>query len=435
LGAPERGVGTLSVIADLLIRGGTVCTLAGDRAKGAVAALDAVSPGAVAIAKGKIAWVGPDAEVSSHIEAAPSCETIDATGQLVLPGFVDCHTHLVFAGERADEFRARCAGSSYQEIAAKGGGILSTVVATRAASEDQLVELAVPRLRRLLGFGVTTAEVKSGYGLSVVDELKMLRAVRGLGSRQPLELVPTLLCAHAVPAEYSAARDRYVRLCVDEIIPAVAEAKLAVFCDAFVEQGAFTTDEVRTILGAGRKHGLRPRLHVDQMSAGGGAELAAELGAATADHLEQISTQGIEALRRANVTAVLCPTSTFYLRMDRYAPGRALWDAGVNIALATNVNPGSAMSENLSLAISLACLRNGLSPEEAIYAATRGGAEALGISDRVGSLVPGKQADVVVHGAPSPAHLAYHLGVSHVRCVVKAGRIVAQPGPTTPPAC
>ena len=425
----------MKVAADLLIRRGTVCTVAGDRSQGAEAALQTVSPGAVAVAKEKIVWVGRDADVGDAVETTPSTKTLSVPGELVLPGFVDCHTHVVFAGERANEFSMRCAGATYQEIGAKGGGILSTVAATRTASEDHLVELALPRLQRLLDFGVTTAEAKTGYGLNVPDELKTLRAISALSSQQPIDLVPTLLCAHSIPQEYRSKREDYVRLCVEEIIPAVAQSAAVRFCDVFVEQGAFTAAEGRQILEAGRRHAMVPRLHVDQMSEGAGAELAAELGAATADHLEYISPAGIEALRRAKVTAVLCPTSTFYLRMDRYAPGRALWDAGVKVAIATNVNPGSAMSENLSLAIGLACLRNGLTPAEALYAATRGGAEALGMADHIGSLAVGKAADIVIHGAPTPDHLAYHLGVSHVRYVVKAGRIVKQPGTDTPRPC
>ncbi len=421
--------------ADLLIRGGRVVTVAGDRVGGAASALATIDRGAVAVSRGRVAWVGPETDLAAHVETDADTEVVDAGGGLVAPGFVDAHTHVVFAGERSGEFAQRCAGVSYQAIAAAGGGILATVTATRAASEHRLVELALPRLRRLLDFGVTTAEAKSGYGLTVADELKMLRAVWRLGMEQPLELVPTLLALHAVPPEFKDDRAGYVRLCIETLLPAVAAEKRARFCDAFVEQGAFTADEARSVLEAGKRHGLRPRLHVDQMTAAGGAELAADLGAATADHLEEISAAGIEALARAKVTAVLCPLSTFYLKQARWAPGRALWDAGVNVALATNVNPGSAMSENHALALGLACLHNGLTPAEAFWAATRGGALALGFDDRVGHLAAGMQADVVVHGAADVDHLAYHLGVSHVRWVVKAGRVVVRPSAETPKAC
>lgn len=421
--------------ADLVLRGGRVCTLAGDRSEGAEAALGEIDPGAVAVHRGKVAWVGPESELKFNVEITPETEVVRVPGELVLPGFVDCHTHAVFAGERAGEFVERCAGRTYAEIAARGGGILATVAATRKASEDDLVQQALPRLRRLLRFGITTAEVKSGYGLTLDDELKMLRAVWRLGMEQPVELVPTLLCAHAVPAEHRGARGRYVRACVEEILPAVAREGRARFCDAFVEDGAFTVDEAREILEAGKQKGFLPRVHADQMSSNGGAELAAELGAASADHLEEVTPAGIEALARARVSAVLCPTSTFYLRQSKYAPGRALWDAGVNVAIASNLNPGSAMSENLSLALSLACLHNGLTPAEAVFAATRGGAQVLGIAERVGRISPGMQADIVVHGAPSPEHLVYHLAVSHVRTVVKAGRTVWRPGPESPRPC
>jgi imidazolonepropionase len=354
--------------------------------------------------------------------ASASAKRIDARGQLVTPGFIDAHTHLVFAGERANEFALRCRGASYLEIAQAGGGIVSTVKATRAASEDDLVSKARPRLARLLEQGATTVEAKSGYGLNVADELKLLRAIKRLDADGPLSLVPTLLAAHTLPPEYRDRREDYVRLCIEEILPAVAEAKLARFCDAFVEESAFTLDEGRRILSAGRALGMIPRLHADQLTSGGGAELAAEVGAATADHLEHISKSGIEALARANVASVLVPTSTWFLRQSPFPPGRALADAGVTLALGTNVNPGSAMSENLALAMSLLCLSCGLSPEEVLLAATVGGAKALKLDDR-GRLVPGLRADLVVHGCSSVEHLPYHAAVSHARVVIIEGRI------------
>lgn len=400
---------------DLLIRGASeVVTLDGPPLGGAV----------VGVSGGRIAFLGEEAALPEG-ENGRETQVIDARGGFVGPGFVDPHTHLVFAGERSGEFDLRCRGASYLEIAQKGGGIASTVKATRAASEELLVELALPRLRRLLEHGVTTAEVKSGYGLTVEDELKMLRVVRELGRRQPVTLVPTLLCAHAVPAEYADRREQYVARCVEEIIPRVAEEKLAAFCDAFVERGAFTAEEGRRILEAGAKAGLRPRLHADQLSEGGGAELAAELGAATADHLEHVSDAGIAALARAGVSAVLVPVSTLFLRMRPYAPGRKLVDAGVNVAVGTNVNPGSAMSENVPLSLGLLCLENGLTADEAYRAATRGAAIALRLED-TGMLRVGGPADLVVFGCRAPGHLPYHLGMNHVRWVVKAGRVVVR---------
>ena len=304
----------------------------------------------------------------------------------------------------------------------------------RGGSEEELAALALPRLARLLEHGVTCAEVKSGYGLSLADELKMLRVVQRLARLQPVELVPTLLCAHAVPEEHRAHRERYVELCASEIVPAVAQAHLARFCDAFVEEGAFTAAEGRRILEAGKRHGLVPRLHVDQLTASGGAELAAELGAATADHLEHVSEAGIAALARAGVSAVLIPTSTLFLRQRPYAPGRRLWDAGVNVALGTNLNPGSAMSESVPLALSLACLENGLTAAEAYWAATRGAALALGRAE-LGRLEVGGPADLVIFGCASYRHLPYHLGVNHARTVIRAGRVVSRSQALHTPLC
>ena len=392
-------------------------------------ALSPIPAGAVGVANGRIAYLGPGSVVPREA-IVPSTQVIDARGGFVGPGFVDPHTHLVFAGERSTEFELRCRGATYLDIARAGGGIHSTVRATRAASEDELVELASRRLSTLLAQGITTAEVKSGYGLSLDQEIKMLRVIRRLSTAQPVELIPTLLCAHAIPEELGPSRSRYVDICVGEIIPAVAEAKLATFCDAFVDESAFTAEEARRILRAGDDQGLIPRLHADQLSDGRSAELAAELRASSADHLEHVSDAGIEALKAANVSAVLAPTSTVFLRQQRFAPGRRLLEAGVNIALATNVNPGSAMSENHSLTLGLGCLGNGLSAAEAYWAATRGAALAVRRPD-LGHLTVGGVADLVVSGCSSYRHLPYHLGINHARWVLKSGRAVvsAEPRP------
>ncbi|WP_224360928.1 imidazolonepropionase [Hyalangium versicolor] len=412
---------------DLLIRNTSeVLTVEGTHREPAEQALTPRPNACVGVRGGRVAWVGLEAELPRGA-IGPNTEVLDAEGRMVGPGFVDPHTHLVFAGERSTEFDLRCQGATYLQIAQAGGGIVSTVRATRAASEEELIRLALPRLRRLLEHGVTTAEVKSGYGLDVDNELKMLRVVRRLAELTPVELVPTLLCAHAVPEEFKGRREAYVELCEREILPAVAREGLARFCDIFVEQSAFTPDEARRLLTAAKALGLRPRLHGDQLTSGGCAELAAELGAATVDHLEHVSDAGIRALATADVTAVLVPTSTLFLRMRPYAPGRKLRDAGVNVALGTNINPGSAMSENLPLAMGLACLENGLTAAEVYWATTRGAALALGLSSH-GRLAVGDIADMVIFSCTNYRHLPYHLGVNHARTVLKGGRVVIRDG-------
>lgn len=411
---------------DLIVRNTSeVITAQGTPQEEAHDALRIVPGGAVGVREGRIAWIGLESALPPEA-IGPGTEVLDAGGGCVTPGLVDPHTHLVFAGDRSEEFDLRCRGATYLEIARAGGGIMSTVRATRAATEDQLVELARPRLRRLLEQGVTYAEVKSGYGLDLDTELKMLRAVKRLASEQPIELVPTLLCAHAIPEELKSKREAYLDLCVNEIIPAAAREGLAVFCDAFAEESAFTLEETRRVLQAGLAHGLRPRLHADQLTPLSGSQLAAELGAGCADHLEYISDAGIEALARAGVSAVLVPTSTLYLRMQQWAPGRRLREQKVNVALGTNVNPGSSMTESVSLVMSLACLYNGLSAAEAVWGFTRGAALALGLEAH-GQLRENGPADLVVFGCSTYRHLPYHLGVNHAVAVVKSGRVVARP--------
>ena len=419
--------------ADLVVHSASaVVTCDGDSASGPDAALGILPGAAVAARDGRIVWIGPEARLDLEVLELPSAIAIDARGGIVTPGYVDAHTHVVFAGDRAREFSLRCGGASYQELLQAGGGILATVRATRAASERGLAELAVPRLRRLVAEGVTTVEIKSGYGLTVDDELKTLRAARDAAQAVGLGWVGTALPLHALPPD-AGARDTWIDRMLEGLLPAVASEGLASFADAFVEQGAFTVDEARRLAAAARANGLGVRLHVDQLTSGGGAELAAELGAATADHLEEITEAGMRALALAGVTATLVPISTLYLKCPRYAPGRALADAGVRLALGSNCNPGSAMTESFSLALSLACLGNGLTASEAFLAATAGGADALGLSDR-GRLRPGLRADLVVHGAPGVEHLAYHLATRHARVVVSGGKVLHE-APELPAVC
>lgn len=400
---------------DLLIHGASeVLTCTGEGT--AEAKLGPIAKGAIGIREGKIVWLGTEPPARGELE-------LDARGGFVGPGFVDCHTHVVFAGDRSGEFEQRCQGKTYLEIAAAGGGIARTVTATRAATEQELIDLALPRLERLLRHGVTTAEVKSGYGLDVETELRMLRVIARLSERTPLTLIGTVLALHAVPPEFKADRAGWVKKVIDELLPVVAREKLARFNDVFVEQSAFTHEEARACLGAGRALGLLPRLHVDQLTPNGGAQLAAALGAVTADHLEQISAEGIAALAKAGTVAVLAPTSTLFAKARPFAPGRALADAGVKIALCTNCNPGSSHSENVFLALGLACVENGLTPAEAYLGFTRHGADALADSS-LGRLQLGGPADLVLFGAESYRALPYHFAMNDVAHVVKAGHVV-----------
>ena len=353
----------------------------------------------------------------------PDTVVLDAAGGFVGPGLVDCHTHVVFAGDRSDEFDQRCQGRSYLEIAAAGGGIAKTVSATREASVEQLVALARPRLERLLRQGVTTVEIKSGYGLTDEAERRMLDAIAALARQGPQTIVSTFLGLHAVPKEHADRREAWVDACLSLLGALAAEGRCD-FVDAFVEQTAFTHDEARRLADRARAVGRPLRLHVDQLTANGGAQLAAALGAVTADHLEQISPDGIAALAAAGTIAVLAPTSTLFARARPFAPGRALRDAGVPVALCTNCNPGSSNSENVSLAMGLACLENGLTPAEAFLGFTRVGALALRRPE-LGRLAVGGPADLVVFGCAHPRTLPYHLGMNEAVRVVKGGRLVA----------
>ncbi len=373
---------------------------------------------------GRIAFVGSPEERRRLFGELPDAERLDGRGGTLVPGFVDAHTHLPWAGSREDEFAMRLAGRTYQEIAEAGGGILSTVAATRQASEEELAALARRRMDQMLAWGTTTAEAKSGYGLSLESELKQLRAIRRASEDHPVDLVPTLLAAHEVPPEHRKKRRRYIDLICDQIVPAVAEQGLARFCDVFCEQGVFSAEESRKVLEAGARHGLAPRLHADEFADSGGAELAAELGALSADHLMAVSPAGIEALARSQVTAVLLPGTSFFLRLHRWAPARRLIEAGVPVALATDCNPGSSYTESMPMVFVLAVFELGLTIEESLTAATLNAACSLGLGAEIGSVEPGKRADLVLLDAPNLLHLAYHYGINPVAAVVKEGRVV-----------
>jgi imidazolonepropionase len=382
--------------------------------------------GEVACRDGRIVFVGSPAEREEALGALPGAQRLDGRGGTLIPGFVDPHTHLPWAGSREEEFAQRLAGTSYQEIAAAGGGILSTVRATREASEEELVGRVRGRLDRMLEYGTTTAEAKSGYGLSLEGELKQLRAIRRASADHAVDLVPTLLAAHEVPPEHRSDRKRYLDLICDEIVPAVAEAGLARFSDVFCEKGVFTPQESRRVLIAARDRGMAPRLHADEFVDSGGAELAAELGALSADHLIAVSERGIEALASSGVTAVLLPGTSFFLMKHGYAPARRLLEAGVPVALATDCNPGSSNTESMPMVLVLAVFELGLSIEEALTAATLNAACSLGLGGEIGSIEPGKRADLVLLDAPNLLHLAYHYGINPVRAVVKDGEIARE---------
>jgi len=382
----------------------SVATLVTCAAPGGQGQLHSVSDAALAWEKGRILWVGPEADVP---QAYRSLETVDARDQLVLPGLIDCHTHLAFGGWRADEFERRIQGTSYLDVAREGGGIARTVRQTRARSEEQLFEAARGHLRAMTRLGVTTVECKSGYGLDLEHELKLLRVYRRLNASEPNRVVSTFLGAHVVPPEYAHDPDAYVQLLVEQMIPAVAEQKLASFCDAFVERSAFNLERARAVLTAGARHGLRPKLHVDQLINGSGAALAAELNAISADHLEHVSPAGVAALGRAGVVAVSLPIATLYLNQPPL-PARALIQTGVPVAVATDFNPGSAPSYHLPWAMSLACVSQRMTPAEVVKGATLYAAQAVGMEDEVGSLIPGKRADFVLVDAPDVNHWLYH---------------------------
>lgn len=374
-----------------------------------------VSDAVVAVKGGTVVYAGPAADAPDQTGVR-----VDCGGQAVIPGFVDAHTHLVFAGDRSDEFARRLAGESYQDIAASGGGILATVAATRSASEDELFQLASDRVWRMIRSGTTTIEIKSGYGLDLETEMRMLAVARRIGDELPITVRTTFLGAHSVPTEFMGDRDGYVELVIDEMVPAAAE--LADYCDVFVEDGVFTIEEGRRIFSAAAEHGMRARVHAEQLGHHGGAALAAEIGAVSADHLDNATPEDAAALAAAGVSAVLVPGASYTLRSPQ-APGPTFVEAGCNVALATDCNPGTSFFESIGPIISLGVVQMGLTVDQAIAAATIGGAISLGIDDR-GWIGPGAKADLIVLDAPTPAHIPYRPGANHVARTFKEGAAV-----------
>jgi len=407
--------------ADLVVAGAAqVVTCDPARGEGGVGIIE---NGAVAAAGERIVWIGPGARLAAEVDLAPGGRRVDARGRVVLPGFVDSHTHLVFAGSRAHEYALRARGASYQEIAAAGGGILATVKATRAATLDELVALGRPRLDLMLTHGTTTCEAKSGYGLTTADEIKMLEAIRRLDAAHAVDVVPTFCGAHEVPPEFKGRTGAYVDLVVDEMLPEVARRGLARYVDVFCEAGVFSVAESRRILEAGARHGLRAKFHADEFATLGGAELAAEVHALSADHLLAASVEGVGRMKAAGVTAALLPGTAFFLGLP-YAPARRFLETGVRVALASDFNPGSSAGLNLQLVMTMAVSQMKMTLEEALLGITLHAAHAMGLEEDVGSLAPGKLCDLALCDVPDWREVAYFYGVNHVQSVVKRGRVV-----------
>lgn len=373
----------------------------------------------------KILQVGPESEL---LKAEGDVDVIDAEGKLVTPGLVDSHTHVAFAEPRQAEFEMRNAGKSYQEIAAAGGGIRSSVRSLRAMSEDELVSRILPRLDTFLQFGVTTIEAKSGYGLSTEHELKQLRALKRCHNQHPVDIYQTVLGAHEVPDEYRDDREKYLDIVLNETIPAAAEAGLATFCDVFCEHGVYSVNEARRVLEAAKKYGLIPKIHADQLSYSGGAELAAEVKAASAEHLDYISDTGIERMVQAEVVFCLLPGAVIFLGLDRYPPARKIIEAGGKISLSTDFNPGSSATQNLPLMMTLGCVFCKMTVKEALWAVTYGGAAALRCTETAGSLNLGRNADLVIWDCDDERLIPYYFGINLVKDVFKAGRLAVKDG-------
>jgi imidazolonepropionase len=412
----------------------TVASPGGPKGGAAMRDLGAIADGALAIAGGRIVAVGPTDAVLAQVREA--ARRIDARGKAVLPGFVDAHTHVIFAGDRVAEFERRLEGATYLELMAAGGGIMSTVRATRMASEERLAAESAARLRKMLAHGTTTAEAKSGYGLTTADELKMLRVIALLNATQPIELAPTFLGAHALPAEYAGRADEYLTLVVDEMLPAVAAAfreapaQPLPFVDIFCDEGAFTAAQMERVLQAARALGFPLKAHLDEFAALGGTPRAAALGATSVDHLIASGDADMAALRDHPATiATLMPATPFGLGLGHYAPARRMIDEyGLAVALGSDLNPGTCWCVAMPFAMALACRGMRLTPAEALVAATLNAAYAVGRGDQIGSLEVGKQADALILETPDYRHLAYRVGENLVETVIKRGTIVSAPG-------
>jgi imidazolonepropionase len=383
--------------------------------------LGVIERGSIFVKDGIIEWVGREADRA--IDTSSETDILDASDMVVLPGFVDSHTHLVFAGSRENEFSLRAEGKTYQEIAEAGGGIWSTVKEVRVATKKELKRSAEKRLDEMMKHGTTTVEIKSGYGLDMDNEIKMLEVINDLEKEHYMTVVSTFLGAHAVPPEYGKNSGEYVRFLLDKLTPYVGKKQLARFSDVFCENGYFNALQGEHLLNEGKKYGMQPKVHADELGSSGGAELAAKVGAISADHLECVSEKGIDALREANVVATLLPGVSFFLGHG-YAPARKLIDAGVPVALASDFNPGSCMSFSMPMMMTIACTQMRMTPEEAITACTLNGAAALGLSNRVGSIEAGKVADLAIFNVPNYRYVPYNFGTNLLSKVIKQGVIL-----------
>lgn len=383
--------------------------------------LGVIEMATVAIEDGKFSWIGPAADFRPA--TGGTVDVIDGSEYVALPGFIDAHTHLVFGGSREDEFAMRAAGKPYQEIAKAGGGILNTVRATRAATKKELKKRARRHLDGMLRYGATTVEIKSGYGLDEDAEIKMLGAINELADESLHDIVPTFLGAHAIPPEYAENPDAYVELLCNRLLPYVARHRMAKCCDAFCDSGYFSTDQCRRIFETARTLGFGIKIHADQLSQIGASKLAAEFGALSADHLEYIDDAGIDALKTSGTLAVVLPGASFVLKSG-YAPARKIIDAGMPLAIASDFNPGTCMSYSMPLMMTIACTQMSLTPEEAITASTLNGAAALGLSDRLGSIELGKQADLLLFNIPHYRYIPYHFGTNLVNKIIKRGTLL-----------
>jgi imidazolonepropionase len=420
---------------DLLIHNiGLLVTMRGDtkpRTGSKMSDVGAIEKGAVAVRNGKIFAVGREEEVRTQIADMPIVQEVDAKGRLVTPGLVDPHTHLVHGGSRENELALKLKGVPYLDILAQGGGILSTVKATRQATEEELFLKAKGSLDTMLLYGATTVEAKSGYGLTLEDEIKQLRVAKKLNASHPVDLVSTFMGAHAVPLEYKEQPTEYVELIIKEMLPEVKRQELAEFCDVFCEHGVFTVEQSRKILLAAKEMGFGIKIHADEIEPMGGAELAGELGCISAEHLLAASDEGFAAMQKAGTVAVCLPATSFNLRLKEHARARTMIEMGVPVALSTDYNPGSSPTESMQLVITLGCLNLGMTPEEVMTAVTINAAYAIGKADSIGSLEVGKQADIVIFNASNLAYLPYHFGINHVNTVIKKGEIVVSEGKVT----